>query len=188
MPSQIPVTVVFSTTGGLSLQQGAAALGTFGRQLYTLSSNAQNTGRVLRAVQADINRFGAALRSTLGGSLNFANTLFERFYSVLGRVARYGFYTLIAQVGALSYAFTKLAKEFIAVNERFGELEIILKSVYGSVRAARQIRDEIAKITITSPLPFRDIATTVRSYAAIPALSSLVGRQIQSGTIGDQQG
>lgn len=188
MAAQIPVTVVFNSTGQLTLQQGSTALHTFGQQIYNLSTNAQNMGRVLRSVQADINRFGAAMRSTLGGSLNLANTMFERLYSIAGRVARYSFYTLIAQVGALGYAFTKLAKEFIAVNERFGELEIILKSVYGSVRAARQIRDEIAKITITSPLPFRDIATTVRAYAAIPALSSQVGRQIQSGTVGDQQG
>lgn len=188
MPAPIPVTVILSATGQVSLQQGAAALNRLGQQLHTLSMHAGNAGRVTRLLQQDINRFSSALRSNLGGALTFGTTMFERFYSILGRIARYSFYTLIAQVGALSYAFTRLAKEFINVNERFGELEIVLKSVYGSVRAARQIRDEIAKITITSPLPFRDIATTVRAYAAIPALSSQVGRQIQGGTIGDPQG
>jgi hypothetical protein len=186
--AQIPVTVVFSATGQVSLQQGSAALNRLGQQIQTLSTHAGSQGRVLQLLNQDINRFSSVLRSNLGGALNFANQMFGNLYSILGRIARYSFYALIGEVSALSFAFLKLGKEFININERFGELEVVLKSVYGSARAARQLRDEIAKITIVSPLPFKDIATTVRAYSAIPALSSQIGRQIGSGTVGDMQG
>lgn len=189
MSQPISVAVNFSSTGQVQLQRGAEGLDTLTARLTALSSTAGSSKTILNTLTNDINRFGAALRSDVSPALRTFNTAFEKLYGLSMGFAKIGLAATIGQFTALGFAMRSIGKDFLNVNQRFGELEITLRSVYGSTQTARALRDEIAKITIQSPLKFTDIANTVRGLSVIPQISSRIGQQAYSpGGYGNSNG
>lgn len=185
----INVAVVFDAQGRVHLQRGAEDLDHLAQKITNLSQRAGSSARVMAMLTNDLNRFGSVLRSNVNPALNFFNSQFERAHSLLGRMTRYGFYTLVAQFTAIGLSVRKLASDFIQVNQQFAQMEIVLKSVYGSARIARNLRDELARITIRSPLPFTDLGNIMRAYASIPSTSGQIARQAyQPGGYGAPKG
>jgi hypothetical protein len=173
----IEVAVVFDAQGRVHLQRGAEDLDQFARRLERISTRTGTSGRVLRELENDLNRMGRTLAQRVTPALNLFNSSFERLHRLTGRFLRLGFYTIAAQFTAVSYAAVKLGKDFLQVNERFANLEITIRSVYGSLRLARRMRDEIGKLTVTSPLKFEEIANITRAMATIPSLSGRLAQQ-----------
>lgn len=184
----IRVSIVFDTAGQPQLRRSAEDLGRLTRQLDTLSANGASAGRVFRLIESDLNRFSAGLHRVTNTGVNLFNQAFERTFSLLGSFGRLTFYSALGQIAALTYGFQGLVREFLKVNEQFAGLEITLQSVFGSVRIARAIREELARITITSPLPLEDLSNATRAASVMPALSQRLALQAASGTLGQADG
>ena len=188
MAESIRLSVYFDVQGGAQIRQGADNLDLLAGQFRSLMQQANGYNRAIRSMVAETNRAASILHSRLNAAMGVTNRLFEESFHAINRLARFGFYKMVLEVGAVGYALRGLAKEFISINEQFAGLQITLKSAFQSAQAARQIREELVKITALSPVPLEDLAAAARSVAVVPQLANQVQVQLQQGTLGDQDG
>lgn len=130
--------------------------------------------------QADIDRV------LTPSSLLRMETAANRFGQAVSRGSTVALTAMTLQVGALTSAMSKLGREFISVNEKFGGLQITLGSALRSLSAARSITAEIARLTANSPLPFQNIASVAQSFSVIPATSVRLLQDIQQKRLGTE--
>jgi hypothetical protein len=125
-------------------------------------------GNAFRALQNDINRTAVALRNNLTSAAYGVESALGSLFSMAYRVGRFGFYFLAGAAAAVVASFTLLTKTFFNINEQFSNLEITMQSAFRSVVIAKQLRQELVKITAWSPLPFKSLADVTRSFSVIP--------------------
>ncbi len=184
----VRVRVVFDAAGQPQLRRGADSIREISTRIRDLAIVQGQAGRALRAMEADMNRYSQMLHRTTSQGLMFFNSAFERTFSMFTRLAQISFFKLVAELGVVGYSLRNLGRQFLNINEQFAGLEITMRSMFGSVRAARAVRDELAKITIASPLPFKDLADAVRAAAAMPSLAPRFATQIASNDLSNEKG
>jgi hypothetical protein len=185
----VNVAVVFDTQGRVHLQRGSEDLDRFAQRLEAVSRRAGSSDRVIKMLESDLNRFASVLRSRINPALGVFNDQFNRMHHLAGRMMRFSFYALAAQFAVVGFSIRKLGQDFMNINQQFAQMEIVLKSVYGSAKIASNLRNELARITVKSPLPFSDLSNIMRAYAAIPATSSKIAQQAyQPGGYNQQNG
>lgn len=120
-----------------------------------------------------------------------ANTMEHSLYRVTNRL------TTIASIGAgiftagvykMTSALAGLGAASVRVNQQFQEFEITLASSLKSAESARKITQEVAKITAYSPIPFKDIASTITGMSVLPQLNARYVQQAQDNKLGDVNG
>lgn len=193
MAEPLRISILFDAQGEPQLRRGSEALNELATRLGRYVQVQQNTGRAARALADDINRMAQSMHRNLVPAANAVNRVFEEMYNTVGRLTRLGFYKVVAEFGALSYGLSKLFREFLKINEQFAGLEITLSSAFKSTLVARQIREELAKITATSPIAFEELAGAARSFGVIPQFSAQIGAQAlrapgSPGALTDQNG
>lgn len=99
-----------------------------------------------------------------------------------------GMYAAAGAVGALTYAFVGLGRGFVEINTKFAQFEITLTSSLKSVTNARRIVDEVARVTATSPIAFKDIAESVTGLSVLPQLNATFSKQAQSNQLSAADG
>lgn len=186
MAEAIRLSIYFDVQGQGHLQQGAMRLDQLADRLQHLAAQASGYSSAMRTMVAETNRAAQIMHDRLGAAFRVVNRGFEESFHFINRLIRFGFYKLTAEVLSAAYAVKKLFGEFVDINEQFAGLQITLESVFKSAQAARDIREELVKITVLSPVPFEDLAAASRSVAVVPQLSSQVAQQVAGGTLGDQ--
>lgn len=184
----VRINIVFDAQGRPQLQRAAADLTQISTQLRALSSSTSTAGRAFRLMENDLNRFSYMLHRTSTQGIGSFNSAFERTYGLFSQMTRVSFYAAIGQLTALGFSLKKLGSEFFSINEQFAGLEITLQSMFGSLSAAKKVREEIARITISSPLALKDLADATRAAAAMPALGPQFSGQIRSNTLSNPEG
>jgi lambda family phage tail tape measure protein len=177
----IRVSVIFDSTGQPSLQRGADGILRLGEAIRRLGPNAAGSGRMMRLLQNDMDRFTESANRARRIALDGLTLGVDRLSGSLQRLSRFGMYAAIAQIAGLAYALRGLGKEFIRINEEFAGLEITMRSAFGSARIARDIRAQIAGITATSPIPFKDLAESVRAASLIKPFQQQIARDSVTG-------
>lgn len=142
----------------------------------------------LQGISSAAQRAQSDINSRMTGPFSNAEYALNRLGTTAGIIAGVGFRALTGAVGSLAGAMRELGTEFIAVNEKFGNLQITLGSALRSFGAARDITKEIARLTAQSPLPFQDLAKIVQSLVVIPQTSQRLLQQVGAGKINDPQG
>lgn len=188
MADPIRVSVYFDTQGQPALERGAEGVSRLTRRISDLARAADTLPRAMRLAESHLNSFGSlALRVSNQGITTLANRV-DALYSTITRFGRYGLFALTAGAVTATLALKNLAKEFFSINEKFANLEISVSSAFASRTIGRQLREQLKQITVTSPLPFQDLAFATRSLSLIPQLNRPVGRQAANGTLGDNKG
>jgi len=188
MAEPIRITIYFDAQNTIAIRRGHKSLQELTEEVKRTTQASGGLSRAAKLVANDLNRVAMVAHRGVSPAMAGLNTVFQNTLSVAGRLARFGFYKLILEIGAVSYALQGLFREFIRVNEQFAGLEITLTSAFKSATVARQLREELVKITVVSPIPFEDLAGALRAVAVIPQLSTAVSRQAVSGTLGAPEG
>lgn len=188
MADPIRVSIYFDTQGQPALERGAEGVSRLTRRISDLARAADTLPRAIRLAESHLNSFGSlANRISTQGISTLANRV-DALYASITRFGRYGLFALTAGAVTATLALKNLAKEFFSINEKFANLEISVSSAFSSKTIGRQLRDQLKQITVTSPLPFQDLAFATRSLSLIPQLNRPVGRQAANGTLGDNKG
>ncbi len=188
MADPIRITIAFDTAGQPIIREAISDLNALSSSARLNAAQIAQGGRALRQFENDVNRVSAALQTRLGGAVGFVSNGMSNLINLAGSLGRKGFYTVIAGAAATSYAFQKLSKDFLEVNEQFSNLEITLRSTYRNALIARDLRNELAKITAMSPVPFRDLADATRTFSVMPSTRGKIASQAAQGTLSDKEG
>lgn len=174
MLKPIRIAIEFDVRGEPQLRQAATSLGNLEAGLVR---QGHAPAAAFQALDTHLGRFAASWhRFTREGVQSF-NLAFERSFHLFQRFSQITLLAGAGQLTALAFTMRSLASDFFRVNEEFGGLEITMRSVFGSVGAARRIREELANITITSPLPFMELANAVRAASVMPAMTGPLAAQ-----------
>ena len=160
------------------------------RQLELVFKGKDNASSTIIRLRKELATLGTKQYTgdRLARNIDSMRTSAAGFGSILTRIAYGAMATLIAKVYVVQRVFRSLASEFRDVNERFANLEISIKSTMKSAVAARQISNEIAKITAYSPIAFQKISDIVKSLVVMPQTRQNLVQQASEGTLSDQNG
>lgn len=164
-----------------TLEDLQAATSRVSSTLGNASATVKEKGAALRELESQYARTAATMRNTFVVAADAATNSLENVFAAAGKVARMSFFTFVAEILGAVYALERLAKSFIDVNEKFAGLEITLKSSFGSLSIAKELSKEVQDITARSPLPFSDIAETLRAGSVIPYTRGLISQDAALG-------
>lgn len=188
MPDPIRIVIQYDSTGRPVIGQAVRDLESLSAAAKAYAQTSFQGGAALRQFEKDVNSVSNALVSKLGRSFSVVYSSAMGVSRMLETIARTGFYAFVGGVSAAVYSLSSLGKAFIKVNEDFAGLEITLRSSFQSVTIARQLREEIAKITVQSPIPFAQLADMVRVFSVLPQTRGNLALQATQGTLGDKNG
>jgi len=178
-------------TSGIHPEAPARSIRQIAQEIYNIDRRAKGANAELSRLNAELAR---AMARAYGASVVFrrfgtaVNMAFSRLVSFSWTTAIRGFYLLTATVAGATYGLKALFSEFIRVNEEFAGLEITLKSAFKSMEVARQLRKEIQKITVVSPIPFEHLAQVSRGLGVLPPTRAAIYEQVRQGTLSEETG
>lgn len=182
------VTVRFGVDGEIALEHGAASVDRLNTSLAALMRTTNGQAKAVRLLERELNTMSASATHAASTGFNVLNRSVGDAFSSLQRLGRYGFYAFSAGAATAIFTARGLVREFTRVNEQFANLEISVSSAFKSDRLGRLLRNQLRDVSVTSPVPLKDLATATRGLSFIPQLSSQVGKQAAFGTLSDQKG
>lgn len=189
MPNQpVKVTIEFDTRGRAVLRQTEIDLNRLASQMARLNVLSPGDTRAFRAIQQDASRLADVLQSRVLVVSHRLESAMNNVFSVGMRIGKIMFASIAAGAITAAFATSKLANEFLRINEQFAGLEITLKSTFRSAQIARDIRNELTKITASSTIPFEGLADFTRSASVNPFSRSKISAQSAQGTLSDKDG
>lgn len=184
MSEPIRITIAYDERNQLVIRRAISNL----TALQRAAGGFNGTNQSLRAVEAEATRVAAALNNRFTGAIRVAESGMWSLTRTAERVGRTLSFAFVGGVIASTFALRSLAKAFVDINEQFAGFEITLKSSFQSLKIARDLRNEVVKITAQSPIPFSDIADAVRSFSVLPFPRAQLSQQASRGTYDDPQG
>ncbi len=188
MADPIRIVVEYSAAGELVIRQAINNLDGLRERVERLSAAGPLSSRAMRMLAEDAERVATAYHGRLATGFGVARNEANHLFDTIDRFGHRAFYGLIGVTAAASAGLYGLGKAFLAVNEDFAGLEITVKSSLQSAQAARRIRDEVAAITASSPLPFKDLGESTRNLITMPFSRNEIAKQVSQGSLSDQQG
>ncbi len=189
MSDPIRLEIIFNANNRSVVADVNRSLGDTRDRLERLSATARSSTSAMRAFNTEVNRIALTQQAVLATQLNRVEQSFHRLTSAATMFSRITFYAAIAQVAGVTYALKQLGDQFLKVNEQFASLQITMKSSFGSASAARGMREELVRITASSPIPFQGLSELMRSASVIPyTRSELLRQSTSSSGYGDQNG
>jgi hypothetical protein len=191
MPSSlndIGISIRFETNGQLVIERLDKSIAGLNARLVALNSTVGNPGRALRDFQTALGNTSDQLTAKFGNALQVTDSLVGAFVGTLKTLAGIGFAAVIAEIGTMVVAFEKLGSAFLQINEQFKNLEITLRSTFGSTKVAQDITGFIQDRAPRSLLDIQGQAEVARAISLIPFGRQQIASQAASGQINDQKG
>jgi hypothetical protein len=188
MAEPIRLTIQFDASGRPIIREAISDLNTLAASARSNVSAYASGGRALRQFEQDVNRVSSALQGRLSSAIGVAASGFTNMVRLAESLGRTGFYTLIGGATAATAVILKMGKGFLDVNEQFQNLEITLRSTFKNLSIARDLREELVKITAISPIPFTQLADVARTFSVLPQTRGAIALQSSQGTLADQNG
>lgn len=145
------------------------------------TASLQKVNQLQSGIEQAAMRMNATWASPLAGMSAALDTVASKLETGITR----GFYASAAAAGVFAFAMAGVSRSFIEVNQKFAEFEITLSSSLKSLSAARAITDQVARVTATSPLPFKDIAESITGLSILPQLNKKFRDEAAEGMLGD---
>lgn len=180
--------VTFNANNELVVSRINNSLSATVRNLEVLGSAARSSSRAFNAFQFEVNKTAAAINGQLLTGVTAVESVMGRLATTATRAAKYGLAIFTGEVIGATFAARKLVDAFIDVNEQFADLEIVTKSAYKSLSVARELRQELVKLTSQSPIPFPQLSEATRSFSVIPYFRANIASQAAYGSIDDPNG
>lgn len=144
------------------------------------AASLQQVNQLQSGIEAAATKMNALWASPIAAMSSGIDSLVSKIETGLTRTLIAG----TAAAGGFAFAMAGIGRSFIEVNQKFAEFEITLASSLKSLTAARTIVDQVARVTAQSPLPFKDIASSITGLSILPQLNQQFSAEAANNTLG----
>ena len=179
--SIIRLEILFNGTNTSVVRTINSSLTETSTRLASLRVNALASTAAMRAFNAELNRSAMGFQNSFGNAIRTVSDGFRRLQELIHKFATFSFATTVGGIFSVGFALRDLGKQFLFINEQFATMQITMKSSFNSVAVARGMREELAKITASTPIPFKNLADLMRAASVIPYTRGELLKQSTSG-------